>query len=165
MSDQDKYKEEETKQLVYTLGSPDPRFVAKRTVVIRDVSGRDQDEAVSRSYSSFSGVDIKVYMQGDDEEVCIGEAQAISLERDLETDKCRGSLVTIIFDDDALTKFFKKTVTITLRAANEHGAKAICVIDNVRFKIRRWGISIDDLVLEQTADFEGWTEGWKKHEE
>jgi hypothetical protein len=104
---------------------------------------------LAKPYTSYSGVDIRIYLDGE----VVGTAQALSQEaRD---QYCCGTLISLVLDRVQFNPGdkFKEMVVI---AANEYG-RAACLVwaTEVEFISSQIGFTVDDIVVEQRLDWCG----------
>jgi hypothetical protein len=104
------------------------------------------------AYTSFSGVDVKVFLEDDNENfACIPEIQAISCkEDDLGVE---GTIISLLFDQDVLAHLPFTPKNLLLEAANEYGHICYVKFYDIKFTEKYWGISMDDIIAEATTVF------------
>lgn len=114
----------------------------------------------SRTYTSFSGVDIKLYAQifkTDESHITrrISEATGISYKETYATKQypVTGTLLPLVWDEAILTDTDISSLNFVLKANNEFGQRAEMEILGVVLTERSGGIAVDDIILEERIDF------------
>ena len=144
---------------VYGLGRPDPIAFAPKPPEVETVELTDeQRELCKQSYTSFSGVDIK--MEIDDEQVA--EGQAINWNYLIDTGnptthKVDGQLTVALFIG-TYAKLAEWSLSgmvhqIKLTGVNEFGQMMRIEFSDVKFLNLSSGIAIDDLFCDATINF------------
>jgi hypothetical protein len=105
----------------------------------------------SSECNSFSGIDLKVVF--DDEEVPV---QMFSFKKNIleegEVD-LEGTLELQVFEK--YQEFLDKTVNMKATAVNEYGSTVTVFEEKIKFTGLKFGLSVDDLISEETYIFEG----------
>jgi len=132
--------------------------------------GRADPIGFARGYHSYSGVDIKVFINEPDvkfrEEYeikgnpavkyngAVGTVQSVSFGK-RSANKHGGSMVFVIFDNlDEIESLVNQEKRLVIHAANEYGAESKLINKVIKFDdYFEWGISIDDVVTEATISF------------
>ena len=137
--------------------------------------GRADPIGFARGYHSYSGVDIKVFINEPDVKFrekyeikgnpavkyngAVGTVQSVSFGK-RSANKHGGSMVFVIFDNldeiESLVNQERRLVIYAANeyAANEYGAKSKLINKVIKFDdYFEWGISIDDVVTEATISF------------
>ena len=130
--DLDKHKREDPlKDAVYTLGSADPIY--------------------QKAYTSFSGVDIKVTVDGER----FYAIQSLEFTKFFAGEKpdCTGKIVEVLFDEEP-GHLFGKTVRLVAVGANEYGKMWKYFDKTVKFTSFKTKVSIDDIIIDAYYDFE-----------
>lgn len=116
----------------------------------------EEDQFQSR-FRAFSGVDIKVYFQSEDNRWCYSpEVQAVSCVGKgvpHEPQSAKGSIVSLVFDRDPIESLPFLPKNMLLEACNEYGEIAYAKFYGLRYPEHRWAVSVDDLVMERVTDF------------
>ena len=137
------------KKMTYSLGSADPRTRCGHT--------------------SFSGVDVKVYLVDVDTDYkkavmvggtpsyeYVGQAGNIQGVHFVQRNGMpEGTIHMIIFDGmEEIEKYLGKKQRLVLSAANEYGKLAILADKNIQFDpYCSWGVGIDNLVIDVYVNF------------
>jgi len=137
--------------------------------------GRADPIGFARGYHSYSGVDIKVFINEPDVKFrekyeikgnpavkyngAVGTVQSVSFGK-RSANKHGGSMVFVIFDNldeiESLVNQERRLVIYAANeyAANEYGAESKLINKVIKFDdYFEWGISIDDVVTEATISF------------
>jgi len=120
-----------------------------------DILNEDDNEAspCRGALTSFSGVDVKVYFEDESSDfVCIPEIQAISC-RIAPDETVYGDIFTILFDQDTLSYLPIVPKDMLMVAANEYGTICYTRFKGIKFGEKRWGVSIDDIIVEVVTEF------------
>lgn len=145
---------------VYTLGSADPRVVFGSPSV--KISGWERFKnffsrkkpvttTSKRRFSTFSGVDIKLFFEYKDGSVSVlPEIQTFSIEE--KNSSVKGEFISIVFDRSNLENL-KKTENVAIVACNEYGALSAAAVKGVDVERYRSGVSIDDIVSKENIAF------------
>jgi hypothetical protein len=128
---------------VYKLGSADPCSLQKDTT--------EEAQEYKRSYSFPSGVDHKVFIDGEN----YGHIQAIMVRENRASQTSTGELITISSPGFISNKKIleKEECHILVKSADEFGHVEVAFDHKVRIDGYRWGVSIDDLVTETIIPF------------
>jgi hypothetical protein len=124
---------------------------------------KKSDPQHSRCYNSFAGIDIEMFAEEEGKEpVLVAELQAISVQHTLRDPSrsmltrefpIRGTLVFVVFDRAVYEQLNKPSLSLVLKATNEYGCRAECRIEGVQLQVASWGISLDDIVMEERVDY------------
>ena len=103
---------------------------------------------LSKTYTSYSGVDTKLYIN----DKAFGNAQAIVWTETAEGN-VSGSLISLLLDQPLPVNLGE---TLKLTATNEYGKFAVILnLEQVNWISQSSGVSIDDIVIETTHTFIG----------
>lgn len=116
-------------------------------------------------FTSFSGVDVKIYFEDDESNfICVPEIQVVNCVCE-PSGKVQGSIITLLFDGDVLSSLPMKPKNILMVAANEYGTLCYTRFKNIKFGVKKWNVSIDDIVTEIFTEFSAESYvSWKKIE-
>jgi hypothetical protein len=152
-----------------------PEVMAKASeLAMAEEAGKTVKQAFSRSYSSFSGIDIKVYLSNERElvydykdqatynewskkYVSLPELQAISYKINLHgvgegEDPVKGTVILVMFDRSHIDTI-QQYKHLHLVAANEYGHLCRMSLQDVTWLEASYGVSIDDIVSEERVDY------------
>lgn len=120
-------------------------------------------EVPHRWYTSFSGVDIKIYFESKEGNfVCVPEIQSVSCVHE-PSGRAHGEISTIIFDGDVLSSLPFKPQNMLMVAANEYGLLCYQRFISIKLGVKRWEMAIDDLIREMITEFSAEDSvSWKK---
>ncbi len=116
------------------------------------------------SFTSFGGTDIKLKKSKDGQEETVGLVQLVDIERTISTGEVVGRFVFALVEPSLLTTPRQEDGDYFLFANNEYGNQTKFILNNLVFTKERWGVTVDDIVLEVSVSFtainkEGWTPG------
>ncbi|RLB98646.1 MAG: hypothetical protein DRH90_21580, partial [Deltaproteobacteria bacterium] len=124
------------------------RLFVLPSVIVVDNKREVIKSTFTRSYSSISGIDVKIFFKGKQ----LSFVEGISFD----TIEMKGAMVAVLFGStgEVQKALLGKPGRLYLRAGNEHGDLDVLFDGEVKFKGEQWGMTVDDIVLSKTLPFE-----------
>jgi hypothetical protein len=114
------------------------------------------------SYTSFGASDIQLKKSKDGKTETVGLVQLVDIKRTISTGEIVGRFVFVLVEPNLLITPRQEDGDYFLFANNEYGQQAKFVLDNLVFTEEKWGITVDDIVMEISVSFTATNkEGWK----